>query len=87
MLLAAALLMVSRFPYAHLINRFVRGRKRFRTLVGFFLLAMAIAWQPHITILLGIYLYAMSAPVMAVYTWATGRVRAPAPMPGTQGSK
>jgi CDP-diacylglycerol---serine O-phosphatidyltransferase len=66
-LLLAALLMVSRFSYVHLINRFLRGRKRFRKLVAFFLLAMVIVWQPQITALLGIYLYAASAPVMAAY--------------------
>jgi CDP-diacylglycerol---serine O-phosphatidyltransferase len=67
MLLAAALLMVSRFSYVHLINRFLRGRKRFRKLVGFLLLAMVIIWQPQITVLVGIYVYAMSAPIMAAY--------------------
>lgn len=67
MLLLAALLMVSRFSYVHLINRFLRGRKRFRTVVTFFLFVMAILWEPQICVLTGIYLYAMSAPVMALY--------------------
>ena len=67
MLLFSALLMVSRFSYIHLINRFLRGRKRFRKLVGFFLLAMVILWEPQIMVLLGIYIYAISAPIMAAY--------------------
>jgi CDP-diacylglycerol---serine O-phosphatidyltransferase len=67
MLLCAALLMVSRFSYAHLINRFLRGRKTFRKLVGFFLLVMLVAWEPQITVLLGIYLYAVSAPAVWIF--------------------
>lgn len=67
LLLFSALLMVSHFSYVHLINRFLRGRKRFRKLVGIFLLAMVMLWQPQITIMLGIYLYAISAPLTALY--------------------
>ena len=66
-LLIAALLMVSRFSYAHLINRFLRGRKRFRNVVWVFLLVMVLLWQPQITALVLIYLYALSAPVVAVW--------------------
>jgi len=64
-LLLAALLMVSRFSYAHLINRFLRGRKRFRDVVALFLLVMLLVWQPQITALVAIYAYASSAPLMA----------------------
>lgn len=64
-LLIAALLMVSRFAYSHLINRFLRGRKKFRQVVGFLFLIMLIGWQPQITTLVAIYAYALSAPV----TW------------------
>jgi CDP-diacylglycerol--serine O-phosphatidyltransferase len=62
-LLIAALLMVSRFPYAHLINRFLRGRKKFRQLVGMFLVVMLLVFQPQIIALLAIYIYAVSAPL------------------------
>lgn len=64
-LLIAALLMVSRFAYSHLINRFLRGRKKFRQVVGIFFVVMLIIWQPQITTLVAIYAYALSAPV----TW------------------
>lgn len=76
-LLCAALLMVSRFAYAHLINRFLRRRKKFRTFVGFFLLVMLVLWEPQITILLGIYCYALSAPVVWLYRLATGKQARP----------
>ncbi len=72
-LLASALLMVSRFSYSHLINRFMRGRRKFRTLVGAFLLAMVIVWQPQLSVITAIYLYALSAPVTWLVQLATGK--------------
>ena len=79
-LLIAALLMVSRFAYAHLINRFLRGRKRFRSVVWLFLLVMLLKWQPQITTLVLIYLYAMSAPAAALWKAVTPwRGRGPTP--------
>jgi CDP-diacylglycerol---serine O-phosphatidyltransferase len=77
-LLFAGLLMVSRFSYAHLINRFLRGRKRFRTLVGFVILVGLVGWEPQITILLGIYLYALSAPALWIYGLISNKKRAAA---------
>ena len=73
MLLISALLMVSRFSYVHLVNRVMRRRKRFRTLVGFLLLGMVIVWEPQITVLVGIYVYTLSAPVMALYRKIGGK--------------
>ena len=73
LLLGSALLMVSRFTYAHLINRFLRGRKRFNYLIGIVLFLMLLFWQPQITALLFIYFYALSAPVAALFRWLTGR--------------
>jgi CDP-diacylglycerol--serine O-phosphatidyltransferase len=81
MLLFAALLMVSRFSYAHIINRFFRGRKKFRRLVGLFLLVMIIVWQPALTAIIAIYLYALSAPVSWLYRKATRKPLLPSPPP------
>jgi CDP-diacylglycerol---serine O-phosphatidyltransferase len=81
MLLVSALLMVSRFSYVHLVNRVMRRRKRFRVLVGVFLVGMVILWQPQIAILLGIYLYAFSAPLMSIYGTIRGK-KSPALMLG-----
>jgi CDP-diacylglycerol--serine O-phosphatidyltransferase len=77
-LLVSALLMVSRFAYTHLINRFLRGRRKFRTLVGALLLAMVIVWQPQLSVITAIYLYALSAPVMWLLGRMTGKGRKPA---------
>ena len=79
MLLVSALLMVSRFSYVHLVNRVMRKRKRFRVLVGFLLLGMVIVWEPQIAVLLGIYVYAFSAPVMSLYRKIGGKK-----LPGSQ---
>jgi len=82
MLLVSALLMVSRFSYVHLVNRVMRRRKRFRVLVGVFLVGMVIVWEPQIAILLGIYLYAFSAPLMSIYRKIGGK-KSPALMLGS----
>jgi len=81
-LLIAALLMVSRFSYTHLINRFLRGRRKFRTLVVVLFLAMIIVWQPQLSTVFAIYFYALSAPVTWLYQLVTGkRPASPAPPP------
>jgi len=72
-LLIAAMLMVSRFRFPHLINRLLRGRKKFRTLVGFVMLAMVIIWQPQISVISGIYIYALSAPAIYLFQILTGK--------------
>jgi CDP-diacylglycerol--serine O-phosphatidyltransferase len=82
-LLIAALLMVSRFSYSHLINRFLRGRKKFRTVVVFLILAMIIVWQPQLSVIIAIYAYALSAPITWLYQLITGKrpPSTPAPAP------
>ena len=80
-LLIAGLLMVSRFSYAHLVNRFLRGRKKFRRLVGFVILVMLVLWEPQITIVLGIYVYALSAPAVWLFRVLTGKNKTAAPPP------
>jgi CDP-diacylglycerol---serine O-phosphatidyltransferase len=83
-LLIAALLMVSRFQYTHLINRFLRGRKRFRTVVGFFLLVMVIVWEPQVSVLVAIYMYALSAPASWLLRKITGRTAPAATTPSAR---
>jgi phosphatidylserine synthase len=79
-LLIAALLMVSRFTYSHLMNRFLRGRKRFRTVVLYMLIIMVLIAQPQLSALIAIYVYAFSAPTAWLYRYVTGRQSAP-PVP------
>jgi CDP-diacylglycerol--serine O-phosphatidyltransferase len=82
-LLAAALLMVSRFSYSHLINRFLRGRRRFGYVVRIVLLAGLIFWQPQITALAVIYLYALSAPAAWIFRSIFGKSAQPPSAPNS----
>ncbi|MCL2641278.1 MAG: hypothetical protein FWD53_10565, partial [Phycisphaerales bacterium] len=82
-LLIAALLMVSRFSYSHLMNRFLRGRKRFRIVVLYMLIIMILIWQPLLSALIAIYIYALSAPTIWLYRHITGRQPAPPMSPPT----
>jgi CDP-diacylglycerol--serine O-phosphatidyltransferase len=71
--LIAALLMVSRFAYTHLINRFLRGRKKFRDVVLYLCLILFILIEPQIVALVAIYIYALSAPCVWLFRLATRR--------------
>lgn len=64
-MLAAAILMVSRIAYGHLINQYIRGRRPFSYVVRIVILAILIFWQPQITALVAIYIYAFWAPIRA----------------------
>ena len=76
-LLISGLLMVSRFAYSHLINRFLRGRKKFRDVVFYLCLLMLIILEPQIIVLVAIYLYALSAPTIWLFRLATGKLPSP----------
>ena len=65
--LAAALLMVSRFPYPHLINRFLSRRKPFSTIVvGVVLLAAGLMFLPT-SLAVATVLFALLGPASALY--------------------
>ena len=76
-LLVAALLMVSRFAYAHLVNRFLRGRRRFSYVARLVIVILLLAWQPQLTVLTAIYLYAMSAPTLWLWRLLIGKRAVP----------
>jgi hypothetical protein len=48
---------------------------------------MLVLWEPQITILLGIYCYALSAPVVWIYRLATGKAGRPATGSGALSSE
>jgi CDP-diacylglycerol--serine O-phosphatidyltransferase len=75
-MLLTAVGMVSRLRYVHLINRYVRGRLRFRTLaygVMIVLLLVINIWPAVCGILV---LYALSAPCVYLWQRLTGRLPA-----------
>lgn len=64
--LAAALLMVSNFPYPHLVNRYVRGRKPFGFLVRLVLVALAVLLEPFVAAAGFALVYLLWGPVAAL---------------------
>lgn len=72
-LLLVGLLMVSRLPYPHLLNRLLRGRKNFGHLVvAVVLLILAVLeWQ---LVLVGLScFYVLSGPMIGIWRLVTGR--------------
>ncbi|MCD4823358.1 MAG: phosphatidylcholine/phosphatidylserine synthase [Phycisphaerae bacterium] len=74
--LAAALLMVSRFRYPHIVNQYIRGRKPFSYLVKLVIIILAACIQPFITLAAVALIYTFSGPVRAC--WLMIRHRKPA---------
>ena len=75
-LIGCGLLMVSRFPYPHVLNRLVSGRKSFPHLVvaAIFLFLCVLEWQ--IVLVTISLLYVLTGPLLGTYRLVTGR-RAP----------
>ncbi len=65
--LAVGLLMVSRIRYAHLGNKYLRGRRPLGVLFWFMLLLAAFLVYPQLVIAVVTVAYAMSGPVAAAY--------------------
>jgi len=77
MTLAAGLLMISRFTYPHLLNRFVAGRKSFSYIVvSLVLLVVALMFRQY-ALTLGAIAYAASGPVAAAVRKFRRRGRQP----------
>jgi CDP-diacylglycerol--serine O-phosphatidyltransferase len=69
--LLAALLMVSRFRYPHVVNQFIRGKRPVNYLVKFLIVALAVWLEPFVTGAVVTVAYAFSGPV----AWAYRKVR------------
>jgi len=65
--LAVALLMVSRFPYAHLVNQYILGRRPFGYLVKLVLLLLVGLLEPFVVTALVATAYALSGAVSAAW--------------------
>jgi CDP-diacylglycerol--serine O-phosphatidyltransferase len=72
---AAGLLMVSRFPYPHLLNYVFRGGKSFLFLwtVVFLLILTALEWQ--MVFVASCFGYALTGPLIWLYRLVSGRGR------------
>ena len=64
--LLCALAMVSRLPYVHVLNRYVRGRAPFSTLALAVVAVLLLAVFPQYAIGAGFVAYALSGPLVAL---------------------
>lgn len=65
--LLAGLMMVTRVPYSHVVNRLFRGRRPFTTLIEVVLISLLIAFRPEETIFFAFMTYFLLGP--ARYLW------------------
>ena len=86
-LLLLAILMVSRISYGHLINQYLRGRKPFSYVVRAVLLLLLVLWQPQLTVLIVIYIYAFYPPVRAAWRKLLRRPEPPSLAAGIVGRR
>lgn len=68
-LIGLGLLMVSRIPFIHVPNRYLRGKKPFWMLVAFLLAMLAFWLWPQLVAVVGMCGFAISGPVLWVYGW------------------
>lgn len=78
-MLLAALAMVSQFRYVHVLNRYVRNRAPFDTVAKAVIVLLLMAVHLQGSLAAAFVLYALSAPAVGIYRWATGAAR-PAPV-------
>jgi len=65
--LLTALAMVSRLPYTHVMNRYLRDNAKVGTIAMYVIVALLLLIVPQWTLALGFVAYALSAPAWWVY--------------------
>lgn len=66
-----AFAMVSSLPYAHVINKYLRGRRSFRYVAWLVAVAVLVIFFPQLMIALAFCAYALSAPIARL--WRRGK--------------
>ncbi len=85
-LLLCALAMVSRLPYAHVINMYVRGHAKFSYIVRLAIILVFAIFFPTLAFAIAFTAYALSAPARALLrVWSRQR-RTPAPAHAAPGA-
>ena len=64
---AVAWLMVTRIPYAHVVNQFIRGRRPFRHVVLVVLVCLLLIWKLQLTLAIGFAAYGISGPARRLW--------------------
>ena len=77
-----ALAMVSRLRYAHVTNRYVRGRHDFARVVKIVLPLAVAVWFPQISLAIGFTIYALTGPFHALARRLRRETQAAPPPPG-----
>jgi CDP-diacylglycerol--serine O-phosphatidyltransferase len=75
--LLVAIAMVSRLRYAHVANRFFRGRARFNTIVWVVIVVLLLGTYPQASLAFAGVTYALSAPVAWVWQNVVKRRKPP----------
>lgn len=68
-----AFLMVSKVHYVHFVSKVTRGRRSLQHLVGILSLVVVFAFYPELFLAVGLAVYVLSGPVIAVVERASGR--------------
>jgi CDP-diacylglycerol--serine O-phosphatidyltransferase len=71
--LACGLLMVSRLPYPHVVNQYLRGKRPFGYLVKIVVILLAALLDPFVTSLAVAAMFVLSGPVRWAWRVARGR--------------
>ncbi len=77
--LSVAMLMVSRIPYLHVVNQYIRGKKKFEYIVKLLALVLIAVLQPFVAGVVFAFGFALSGPLTAI------RARRRVPKPVDQG--
>jgi CDP-diacylglycerol--serine O-phosphatidyltransferase len=77
--LGAGYLMVSRFKYTHVANRFLKGRKPVDYLTGAIFGAALVALFPEVCAALAFCGFALTGPALSFYRWTKGAQPTAAP--------
>ena len=72
-LIVSGLLMISRFPYPHLVVRMLRGGHSFPFLASIVVMALVVAIEHEFGVLLGILIYVLSGLLLGVFRLVTTR--------------
>ncbi len=75
--LLAALAMVSRLRYVHVLNRYVRGRAKIETIAWVVIVLLLLLVRPQGALAAAFVLYALSAPM--AWLWKMARRKSPHP--------
>jgi CDP-diacylglycerol--serine O-phosphatidyltransferase len=81
--LALALLMVSRVPYPHLVNQYIRGKRSFSHVVVVFFVILGLIWFLPVTLTLFFGGFASSGAVRWIWRKYIKRVEISVPVPAT----